>query len=122
MEGEWHFPLTFDESSGDYREIELVTEPFPVKACTGWYPDGTDAVEEFTVTSFLLRKYTSTIRCAECDEKNAPDFYFFNHQKMYAVMKDGTEIEMLGSHDEMDLNQVDHIVFPEGTILKVPET
>lgn len=122
VEGEWHFSLTFDESSGDYREIELVTESFPVKASTGWYPDGTDAVEEFTVTSFLLRKYTSTIRCAECDERNTPDFYFFNRQKMYAVMKDGSEIEMLGSHDEIDLNQVDHIVFPDGTILKVPET
>lgn len=120
VEGEWTFPLTFDESCGDYREIELVTEPFPAKANTGWLADGTDIVEEFTVTSFVLRKYTSTIRFEGSEVEGDPDFYTFNHQRMYAVMKDGTKFEMLGFHDEMDLNQVDHIVFPEGTILPVP--
>lgn len=120
VEGEWTFPLTFDESNGDYQEIQLVTQPFTTKGCTGWKADGTDVLEDYTITSFVLRKYSSTIRYEETDEKNTPDFYTFNYQCMYAVMKDGTKIEMLGFHDEMDLNQVDHVIFPDGTILQVP--
>ena len=120
VEGEWTFTITFDESNGDYREIELVQEPFPAKACTGWYADGTDAVEDYTVTSFVLRKYSSTIDYAEKKEYIYPDFYSYDGKWMYAVMKDGTKTQMLGYHDALDLSQVDHILFPDGTTLPVP--
>lgn len=120
VEGEWQFTITFDETNGDYREIELVQEPFTAKACTGWYPDGTDAVEDYTVTSFVLRKYSSTIDYAEKKEYIYPDFYSYDGKWMYAVMKDGTKTQMLGYHDALDLSQVDHILFPDGTTLPVP--
>lgn len=120
VEGEWQFTITFDETNGDYREIELVWEPFTAKACTGWYPDGTDAVEDYTVTSFVLRKYSSTIDYAEKEEYIYPDFYIYNGKWMYAVMKDGTKTQMVGYHDALDLSQVDHILLPSGTTLPVP--
>lgn len=120
VEGEWQFTITFDETNGDYREIELVQEPFTAKACTGWYPDGTDAVEDYTVTSFVLRKYSSTIDYAEKKEYIYPDFYSYDGKWMYAVMKDGTKTQMLGYHDALDLSQVEHILFPDGTTLPIP--
>ena len=128
VEGEWTFTVTFDESNGDYQEIQLLSEPVTAKGCIGWKADGTDVLKDCTLTSFVLRKYSSTIDYAEKETYTDPDFYCYryeNNYNTYAVMKDGTRIALLGSlapHDEIDLSQVDHIIFPDGTILKVPET
>lgn len=120
VEGEWNFTLTFDETNGDYREIELAKEPFTAKACTGWRTDGTDVVEDYTITSFVLRRFSSTIDYVKQKLYVYPDFYVFNGQCMYAVMKDGSKIQMYGRFDDLDITQVDHILFPDGTTLPVP--
>ncbi|MBE6978965.1 MAG: hypothetical protein E7431_01125 [Ruminococcaceae bacterium] len=122
--GEWTFEVTFDESNGDYGEIELLTEPIEVGVSTGWKPDGTDVVESVTVSSIKLRKYSLTITH---DGPNYTDFSFINGQRMYAVMKDGSEIEILGTgriyqaYGEIDLEQLDHIKLADGTKIFAPQ-
>lgn len=126
VEGEWTFTVTFDETNVDGRELELVTEPTTAKGCTGWKADGTDVLEDYTITSFVLRKYSSSIDYREKKDYIDPDFYCYryeNNYNTYAVLKDGTQIALLGNmsgHNEMDLNQVAHVIFPDGTILQVP--
>ena len=121
--GEWTFEVTFDESNGDYGEIELLTEPIEVGVSTGWKPDGTDVVESVTVSSIKLRKYSLTITH---DGPNYTDFSFINGQRMYAVMKDGSEIEILGTgriyqaYGEIDLEKLDHIKLADGTKIFAP--
>lgn len=122
--GEWTFEVTFDESNGDYGEIELLTEPIEVGVSTGWKPDGTDVVESVTVSSIKLRKYSLTITH---DGPDYTDFSFINGQRMYAVMKDGSEIEILGTgriyqaYGEIDLEQLDHIKLADGTKIFAPK-
>lgn len=123
--GEWTFEITFDDSNGDYREIELLTEPVTVGVSTGWKADGTDVVEDVTITSVKLRKYSLTITH---DGPEGTDFSYINRQRMYAVMKDGSEIEILGTgriyqaYGEIDFEQLDYIQLADGTKLTVPET
>lgn len=118
-EGEWNFTIPFDETNGDYREMELVTEPIAAKGSIGWKDDGTAVLEDYTITSFVLRKYSSAIAYLEKEESISPDFYVYNGKWMYAMMKDGRKIEMMGYHDEaMDLTQVAYIAFPDGTTLQ----
>lgn len=50
-----------------------------------------------------------------------PDFCSYDGKWMYRVMKDGTKTQMPGCHDALDLRQVDHIRFPDGTTLPVPK-
>ena len=42
VEGEWLIPIRFDESNGNYREIELLDHPITVKYCAGYRMDGND--------------------------------------------------------------------------------
>jgi len=121
--GEWTFEVTFDESNGDYNEIELLTEPIEVGVSIGWKPDGTDVVEDVTVSSIKLRKYSLSITH---DGPDYVDFSYINCQKMCAMMKDGTEIEILGTggiyqaHGEIDFEQLDYIQLADGTKLTLP--
>ena len=121
-EGEWQFAVTFDETNSDYREVELVSEPVKMKACTGWKADGTAVLEEYTVTSFILRRLSSDIVWVPGTENQGAyvDFYGWTDRSMYAVMKDGTQIKMTGRNSSpIDLDQVDHILLPDGTILNI---
>lgn len=129
VEGEWLFPITFDETNGDYREIELLSEPVKAKACIGWKADGTDVLEEFTVTSFKLRKFSSGITWdlipdyhGEMNFGSSADFYSWRDHHTYAVMKDGTQIEMFEdrNYEPVDLDQVDHVALADGTKLEIP--
>ena len=118
-EGEWMFPITFDETNGDYREIELLSQPITAKGCTGWYADGTDALEEIKVTSVKLRSFSIEL---ESEEENA-DFLRFTGISSYAVMKDGSRIEIINERfaEPIDLDQVDHVLLADGTKLLMPE-
>ena len=51
------------------------------------------------------------------------DFSIFNGKQMQIVMKDGEEIPILDKtyFDPIDLDQVDYILFPDGTKLPVPD-
>lgn len=120
-EGDWLFEITIGEEDGDFREIELITEPITADACVGWKPDGTDALKEVQITSAILRKYSLDI---VCDLEYAS--FSFTGNTVKAVMKDGSTIEFLennhyGAVSAIDLNQVDHILLPDGTKLMVPE-
>ena len=121
--GEWTFEITFDDSNGDYREVELLTEPVKAGVSTGWKPDGTDVVEDVTISSVKLRKYSLTITH---DGPDYIDFSYINGQKMQAVMKDGSTIEILGTgrvyqaYGEINFEQLDYIQLADGTKLTLP--
>lgn len=129
-EGEWLFPITFNESNGDFKEIEFLSEPITTEAITGFRADGTDVYGDVTITSFSLRSLSATITC-EADY--APDFTNNFSRIIYAVMKDGSQIQLyadsgspgiqqLMSAEPIDLEQVDYILLADGTKLSVPET
>ena len=122
-EGEWVFNITFDGENGDYREIQFLDQPITVKAAAGMYPDGTDAEEEVELTSLKLRKFSVSY---DYNGEYA-DLSFMNGKRMYAIMKDGSQIGFGGwnkggdAESPIDLDQVDHILLPDGTVLSVPE-
>ncbi|MGM9589126.1 MAG: hypothetical protein ACI3V0_03005 [Faecousia sp.] len=131
-EGEWQFPITFDETNGDYREIELISEPIKAKACIGWGEDGTDALEEFAVTSFKLRKFSSSLQWDLIpdyygikDFGSSADFYGWADKSGFhsacVVMKDGRKVDLPLMNKVVDLDQVDYALLPDGTKLPVPE-
>ena len=129
VEGEWFIPITFDETNSDSREIELLSEPIQAKAYTGWTKDGKDVIHEFTVTSFKLRKFSSSIEWETVSHMgddhygDSADFYAWRGHRAHAVMKDGTQIELLqGRNGEpVDLDQVDHVFLADGTKLIMPK-
>lgn len=122
--GEWTFEITFDENNGDYREIELLTAPITAGVSTGWKPDGTDVVEDVTITSIKLRKYSMTITH---NGPNYADFSFINGERLLGVMKDGSIVEFsygnttYQTYGEIDFAQLDYIQFPDGTKVPMPE-
>lgn len=118
-EGEWLFPIIFDESNGDYREMELLSQPITAKGGVGWYEDGTDALEELEVTSVKLRRFSIDLVC----ENEIAEFFQLTGKTACAVMKDGTKVEITNKRFEkpIDLDQVDHVLLADGTKLMVPE-
>lgn len=112
--GVWNFDVTFEDS--DFREIELLREPITATASIGWNLDGTDAFEEFKVTSVKLR----SLSIEEVSENQNADFFGVSS---YAVMKDGTQVEIMNREfvQPIDLDQVDYILLADGTKLPVPE-
>ena len=129
-EGEWHFSITFDESNTDYRELELLSSPITMTGSVGWLADGTDVLMDFPIASFKLRKFSSEITrdtAAETEEQRAeaemcdPEFYAWRGHLTYAVMKDGTQIQLLpdGNCAPIDLTQVDYVLLADGRKLPV---
>ncbi len=124
-EGDWHFSITFDETNTDYRELELLSEPITLKASTGWLADGTDVIEELPVSSFRLRKFSSTVTWDSSSQTEAgdrlpyADFYMWRDHFAYAVLKDGSRIQLLEDRntEPIDLEQVDYVLLPDGTKL-----
>lgn len=132
-EGCWCFDVQFPE--GCERELELIVEPVTT-ACRldiGHEVDKEAGAVNVTtetcpveITSFRLRALTAelTFHYAEKEQING------RFEEIYAVMKDGTKFLM--NHNAgmpnflsftfdapLDLDQVDHILFPDGTILPV---
>lgn len=116
-EGVWSFDVSFEGS--EIREMELISSPFYAKATTGWTLDGKDTAEEVQITSFKLRSMSVDLTSA----MPGADFSIFNGKQMQIVMKDGEEIPILVRmyFDPIDLDQVDYILFPDGTKLPVPD-
>ena len=115
-EGTWVIDVSF--AGGDFREIELLTEPITAKACTGWQLDGTDVFEELEITSIKLRSHSIDVVC----ENESADFLCFTGQFSYVVMKDGRQMEFYGSEfpQAVDLDQVAGIRLADGTYVNVP--
>lgn len=126
-EGEWLFPITFDETNADYREVALLSEPIRATACIGWKEDGTDVLEEFTVTSFKLRKFSAEMEWDLIPDyhgsKNfgeSADFFCWRNHYAYITMKDGTEISLPFHRETINLDQVSHVTLADGTVLPMP--
>ena len=120
-EGEWLMPISFDGENGDYRELELVQKPITMKASTGWDETGKDVLESFPVTSVKLRR-NCILLTADVGEKTYADFFWLGSTGTKAVLKDGTEVEVLNRDftKPLDLDSVDYILFADGTKLPVP--
>ena len=120
-EGEWLIPISFDGENGDYRELELVQKPITMKASTGWDETGKDVLESFPVTSVKLRR-NCILLTADVGEKTSADFFWIGSTSTKAVLKDGTEVEVLNRAftKPLDLDRVDYILFADGTKLPVP--
>ena len=56
-------------------------------------------------------------------EDKFADFLSFTGASSYAVMKDGSRVEIMNKKfmKPIDLNQVDHILLADGTKLTVPQ-
>ena len=120
-EGEWLMPISLDGENGDYRELELVQKPITLKASTGWDETGKDVLESFSVTSVKLRR-NCILLTADVGERISADFFWFRSTRTKAVLKDGTEVEVLNRAfaKPLDLDSVDYILFADGTKLPVP--
>ena len=116
-DGVWTFDVTFEDS--DFREIELLSHPITAKACKGWSMDGTDVYEDIEVTSVKLRSLSIEL----ISEDEFADFFSFTGTSSYAVMKDGSRVEIMNKEfvKPINLNQVDHILLADGTKLMVPK-
>ena len=121
-EGEWMIPISFDDENGDYRELELVSDPITMEASVGWDTMGKDAVESFRVTSVKLRSQSISLT-ADVGEKTYADFFAFNGSGTYVVMKDGAQVEVMNQafRQPIDPEQADYVLFADGTKLTVPE-
>ena len=120
-EGEWMIPISFDDENGDYRELELVSDPITMEASVGWDTMGKDAVESFRVTSVKLRSQSISLT-ADVGEKTYADFFFLNGNGTYVVMQDGTQVEVMNQalRQPIDQEQADYVLFADGTKLPVP--
>lgn len=119
-EGLWEYEITFSEENGDYREIELIDTPVAAKAAVGMLEDGSDKAGDVTITSFVLRRYSASI--AYSGGENV-DFTYLNGERLCVVMKDGSQIHLsyngwgYMANAPIDLDQVDHVLLPDGTKL-----
>lgn len=121
-EGEWLFSIHFDEQNGDYRELELLSQPVSAQASTCWRMDGTDVtdvLETFRVTSVKVRRMS--IKLTSDAGENA-DFFHLYGASSYAVMKDGSRVEIMNSEfvEPIDLEKLDYILLADGTKLPAP--
>lgn len=126
-EGEWLFPITIEESFGDFQEIELAPEPVAVQASVGMTMDGTDVMDDAQLVSFTLRSLGATARMSE-DSKGELSY---RGSHIYAVMKNGTQVELhanvggmgilqMTADSPIDVTQVDHVILTDGTKLMAP--
>lgn len=120
-EGEWMIPISFDDENGDYRELELVSDPITMEASVGWDATGKDAPESFRVMSVKLRSQSISLT-ADVGEKTYADFFFLNGNGTYVVMKDGSMVEVMNQtfRQPIDPEQADYVLFADGTKLTVP--
>lgn len=124
-EGTWYFTVNFGESG---EGVELLNQPITTKARifrnTGpeiW--DYKHVVDEVTVTSFVLRPLSATIYYESDDGANFTDH---KEMRMYAVMKDGSKVELedyggggvgftvLTAKSPIILENVDYILLADG--------
>lgn len=115
-EGSWKFNIPLSEA--DTREIELLTQPITAKGCIGFSLDGTDVIEDFEITSIKIRSLGIDLTC---EEGNA-DFFSFNRQFSYIVMKDGSWVEFGWNvlDERIHLDKVAYIQLADKTILPMP--
>lgn len=126
-EGPWEFTIDLTETT-QISELEMISTPVTAKTCYGFSPDGTPALEEVSITSFILRPLGATIYA---QSMGALDFTYDYEKPISVVMEDGSQIRLLSSWGAMGeqhlecaspivLDEVDHILMPDGTKISVP--
>lgn len=127
-EGTWEFSFRFEQA--DNREIELIGEPVTASACVGWDANDEGIYKDVTITSFKLGGLSATVTTDY--PYGSPIFTNEEDGHIYVVMKDGSKVELRensGSIGCMDLlangpillENVDHILLPDGTVIPMPE-
>ena len=130
-EGTWDFTVNFGESG---EGVELLNQPISTMASifrkTGpeiW--DYEHVVDKVTVTSFVLRPLSATIHY-ECD--GGANFNDHKEMRVYAVMKDGSQVELedyggggrgfavLTAKAPIVLENVDYILLADGVRIDMP--
>lgn len=125
-EGIWEFSVNFGESG---EGVELLDQPITTLASIFrkngpeiW--DYEHVVDEVKVTSFVLRPLSATI---QYDCQGGANFTNHQELRMYAVMKDGSTVELedygsggvgfavLTAKAPIILENVDHILLADGT-------
>lgn len=116
-EGAWSFDVRFED--GDYRELELLSQPMMINASIGWSLDGSEVIEELEVTSIKLRSMSVSLSC----ENRYADFFTVTGVNSYVVMKDGSQIKIVGNRftQPIDLEQADYLLLAGGTKLTIPQ-
>ena len=125
-EGTWSIDVAFENVT--VEELEMITQPLKTKVAYGWDLQGNDVYQDTVITSFILRPMSASIFC---DMDSAPDFLTVGDRCVTVVMKDGSQvafhsdsagsgIQNLQTDTPIDLEQVSHLLMPDGTILTVP--
>lgn len=126
-EGEWVFDITFGEDNGDFREIEFMQEPVTLTAETGFRMDGSSVYEDIKTTSLIIRSMSAALKY---EDDGAP-YFTRNDRQIYAVMKDGTRVQLQDSmggggvlyfkiEPAIDPEQIDYVLLTNGTKLMAP--
>lgn len=120
-EGPWKFAI--DLSRADNGELELITIPVNAQSYFRFEPH-----EVIPITSFVLRPLSATIRA---DTEWVPSFSDNVDNLVYVVMKDGSRVQLvsqwssvgvehLNAESPIVLEEVDHVLLPDGTKIAVP--
>ena len=119
--GPWKFAI--DLSRADNGELELITIPVNAQSYFRFEPH-----EVIPITSFVLRPLSATIRA---DTEWVPSFSDNVDNPVYVVMKDGSRVQLvsqwgsvgvehLNAESPIVLEEVDHVLLPDGTKIAVP--
>lgn len=119
--GPWKF--TIDLSNADNGELELITTPVTAQSYFGFKP-----YEVIPITSFVLCPLSATIKA---DTEWVPSFSDNVDNLIYVVMKDGSQVKLLSqwsttgmehlnAESPIVLEEVDHVLLPDGTKIMVP--
>lgn len=135
-EGPWDFTVSMDNTESE--QMELLSSPVTVQAIVTRHGSDDitsddyliDALEDVSVTSFILRPLDATIRCNCSDSVMIAAEHL--GREVYAVMKDGSRIQLTMGSSGIDgvqkllaespivLDEVDYILLADGTVLTAP--
>lgn len=125
-EGGWDYEIIFADNG--VSSIELIREPVTSRVViSGKYADDPDTYQNVNITSFVLSSLSATV---EVDIDGFPEMQDYQNNKyVYAVMKDGTQVELfsratdgpgrvkLEAKRPINLSQLDHVLLADGTKL-----
>lgn len=124
-EGQWDFSIRFGAENGDYRQIDLLTEPMTLPIISAWGMSG-DEVKEIWGTNEVSNIEIHPMSVHFISEHGEVDYGWVN-----VVMQDGTCIPLdpinynsrcvYEATEWIDLNQVDYLLLQDGTKIPVPE-
>ena len=128
-EGPWEFAV--DMTKADSEELEMLTDSIRTKGSSGFKADGTIVYEDVLITSVVLRPLGATFYSALTESRAALDITPTLDYHVYVVMKNGDRVELLPEWAAVGeahftavspiiLTEVDHILLPDGTVIKAP--